>query len=92
MKNEKIIADRLKYAGVPVSLLGYEYLKVAISKVLDNPPLIHSITTQLIPCVLRSVAPLLPSWNGQLGTLSMLASREATPSTCRSFSGTPLRL
>lgn len=49
MKNEKIIADRLKYAGVPVSLLGYEYLKVAISKVLDNPPLIHSITTQLYP-------------------------------------------
>ena len=49
MKNEKIISDRLKYAGIPVSLLGYEYLKVAVSKVLDNPQLIHSITTKLYP-------------------------------------------
>lgn len=51
MKNEKIIADRLKFAGVPASLLGYEYLKVAISKVLDNPQLIHNVTTQLYPMV-----------------------------------------
>lgn len=49
MKNEKIIADRLKLIGVPANLLGYEYLKVAISKVLDNQQLIHSVTTKLYP-------------------------------------------
>ena len=49
MKNEKIIVDKLKYAGVPVNLLGYEYLKVAVSKVLDNPQLIHNVFTQLYP-------------------------------------------
>lgn len=49
MTNEKAIAERLKMAGIPASLSGYEYLKVAISKVLDNPSLIHSITTQLYP-------------------------------------------
>lgn len=49
MTNEKAIAERLKMAGIPASLSGYEYLKVAISKVLENPALIHSMTAELYP-------------------------------------------
>jgi two-component system response regulator (stage 0 sporulation protein A) len=49
MTNEKAIVERLKMAGIPASLSGYEYLKVAISKVLENPALIHSVTTELYP-------------------------------------------
>lgn len=39
MKNEKIISDRLKYAGIPVSLLGYEYLKKAEEVMASEPKL-----------------------------------------------------
>ena len=39
MKYEKIIADRLKFAGVPVNLLGYEYFKKAEEVMASEPKL-----------------------------------------------------
>lgn len=51
MSNNAVIYKQLKHLGVPVSLLGYNYLKEAISIVLEDPKAINQVTKQLYPTV-----------------------------------------
>lgn len=54
MSNSAIIYKQLKHLGVPASLLGYNYLKEAISIVLEDPKAINRVTKQLYPTVAES--------------------------------------
>lgn len=45
------IINTLKYVGIPASLMGYEYLKISLQLVLENPGLIHQVTKGLYPVV-----------------------------------------
>lgn len=49
--SEVLIINYLTELGVPPNLLGYEYLKVGLSKVLEKPSLIHSVTKELYPMI-----------------------------------------
>lgn len=51
--SEVLIINHLTKLGVPSHLLGYEYLKVGLSKVLENPSLIHSMTKELYPLIAK---------------------------------------
>lgn len=51
MSNSAVIYKQLKHLGVPVSLLGYNYLKEAISIVLEDPKAINRVTKQLYPTI-----------------------------------------
>ena len=48
--NEKI-SDTLKDLGIPVSLLGYSYLRKAISMVIVAPAVINQLTKTIYPVV-----------------------------------------
>lgn len=45
------IALKLQAVGVPAHLLGYEYLKSALSICMDNPAAIRSMTAGLYPAI-----------------------------------------
>jgi two-component system response regulator (stage 0 sporulation protein A) len=45
------IALKLQAVGVPAHLLGYEYLKSALSICMDNPAAIRAMTTGLYPAI-----------------------------------------
>lgn len=47
----KMILDDLSYAGVPGNIRGYEYLKVGIGLLLEEPTLQYSITRELYPTI-----------------------------------------
>ena len=45
------IALKLQEVGVPANLLGYEYLKSALSICMDDPAAIRGMTTNLYPAI-----------------------------------------
>lgn len=51
MKHEEIIFRKLIDLGIPANLLGYRYLKLALSKALENPSILDSMTKGLYPAI-----------------------------------------
>lgn len=52
---QKVIIDELISLGVSPSVLGYEYTKVALCYILENPLIVYSITKELYPAVAKEV-------------------------------------
>lgn len=52
---QKVIIDELISLGVSPSILGYEYTKVALCCILENPLAVYSITKELYPVVAQEV-------------------------------------
>lgn len=52
---QKIIIDELISLGVSPNVLGYEYTKVALCYILENPLAVYSITKELYPVVAMEV-------------------------------------
>ena len=48
-----IISDTLKIIGVPVNLMGFHYLRCAISLVVEKPKIIHGVTKEVYPSVAK---------------------------------------
>lgn len=51
MKREEAIYKALKVLGVPANLLGYIYLQDAANYVLEDPSIMHRMTTELYPAI-----------------------------------------
>ncbi|WKA56402.1 sporulation transcription factor Spo0A [Planococcus shixiaomingii] len=51
-RDEKI-NDRIKEVGIPPHLIGYKYLKEAVSLVLDEPEMLNKVTKSLYPGVAK---------------------------------------
>lgn len=52
---QKVIIDELISLGVSPNVLGYEYTKVALCYILENPQSVYSITKELYPAVAEEV-------------------------------------
>ena len=50
---ETAVTNMIHEVGIPAHIKGYQYLRAAIMKVLDNSELIDAITKQLYPAVAR---------------------------------------
>ena len=48
------ISKLLKEFGIPASILGYHYLRYAITVVVNEPAVIHSVTKVLYPRVAKA--------------------------------------
>lgn len=51
INTEVVIIRNLTNLGVPANLMGYEYLKFGLSKVLENPVIIRRMTKELYPAI-----------------------------------------
>lgn len=54
MTNEQIVYHQLKVLGVPASLKGYEYIKIAVVLVLEDKTRMHAATRRLYPEIARA--------------------------------------
>lgn len=48
--NVRVYHKLMEY-GLPVNLLGYEYIQFAVASCLENPVMVHAVTTLLYPAV-----------------------------------------
>lgn len=51
INTEVVIIRNLTNLGVPANLMGYEYLKFGLSKILENPVTIRRMTKELYPTI-----------------------------------------
>lgn len=52
----ELITDLLRELGAKPHILGYGYIREAVMRVIENPTLLHKMTTKLYPDIARTFA------------------------------------
>jgi len=51
---QQLVTNIFHYIGMPAHVMGYEYLRYAILRVLENRELLHSVTKELYPMIAKA--------------------------------------